>query len=132
MPLNCICFVTPWALAWICPQPPQHKFLQLSVPHKSEAHKHRCVLESQSAKSQASQQKSQRNRQKITEIITKLIFGGAQKNRSAPLGNIQVTTTTKIFPKVVRYEWEAYCNANGRRTAIQMGGVLTVFPFLRA
>ena len=45
------------------------------------------------------------------------------------LGNIPVTTTTKIFPKVLRYEWEAYCNTNGRRAAIQMGGVLTVFPF---
>ena len=45
------------------------------------------------------------------------------------LGNIPVTTTTKIFPKVLRYKWEAYCNTNGARTAIQMGGVLTVFPF---
>ena len=45
------------------------------------------------------------------------------------MGNIPVTTTTKIFPKVLRYKWEAYCNTNGRRTAIQMGGVLTVFPF---
>ena len=45
------------------------------------------------------------------------------------MGNIPVTTTTKIFPKVMRYEWEAYCDTNGRRTAIQMGGVLTVFPF---
>ena len=44
-------------------------------------------------------------------------------------GNIPVTTTTKIFPEVLRYKWEAYCNTNGRRTAIQMGGVLTVFPF---
>ena len=30
---------------------------------------------------------------------------------------------------VLRYKWEAYCDTNGRRTAIQMGGVLTVFPF---
>ena len=30
---------------------------------------------------------------------------------------------------VLQYEWEAYCNTNGRRTAIQMGGVLRVFPF---
>ena len=36
------------------------------------------------------------------------------------------------FPKVLRYKWEAYCDTNGRRTAIQMGGVLTVFLFLRA
>ena len=48
------------------------------------------------------------------------------------VGNIPVTTTTKIFPKVLRYKWEPYCNTNGRRTAIQMGGVLTLFPFLRA
>ena len=27
--------------------------------------------------------------------------------------------------KALRYEWEAYCNTNGRHTAIQMGGVLT-------
>ena len=26
------------------------------------------------------------------------------------------------FSKVLRCEWEAYCNTNGRRTAIQMGG----------
>ena len=45
------------------------------------------------------------------------------------MGNIPVTTTTKIFPKVLRYKWEACCNTNGRRTAIQMGRVLTVFPF---
>ena len=45
------------------------------------------------------------------------------------MGNIPVTTTSKISPKALRYKWEAYCNTNGRRTAIQMGGVLTVFPF---
>ena len=33
------------------------------------------------------------------------------------LGNIPVTTTTKIFPKVLRYKWEAYCKNT-------MGGVL--------
>ena len=48
------------------------------------------------------------------------------------MGNIPVTTTTKIFPKVLRYKWEAYCDTNGRRTAIQMGGVLTVFPFTQS
>ena len=47
------------------------------------------------------------------------------------LGNSPVTTTTKIFPKVLRYKWEAYCDTNGGRTAIQMGGVLTRFPFER-
>ena len=50
-------------------------------------------------------------------------------NGCAYLGNIPVTTTTKIFPKALRYKWEAYCNTNGRRTAMQMGGVLTIFPF---
>ena len=48
------------------------------------------------------------------------------------LGNIPVTTTTTIFPKVWRYKWEAYCDTDGRRTAIQMGGVLKYFPLLRA
>ena len=36
------------------------------------------------------------------------------------------------FQNVLRNKWEAYCNTNGRRTAIQimeMGGVLTVSPF---
>ena len=55
--------------------------------------------------------------------------GVCPTHRVAILGNIPVTTTTKIFPKVLRYKWEVYCNTNGRRTAIQMGGVLTVFPF---
>ena len=48
------------------------------------------------------------------------------------VGNIPVTTTTKIFPNVLRYKWEVYCNTNGRRIAIQMGEVLTILPFLRA
>ena len=45
------------------------------------------------------------------------------------LGNVPVTTTTKIFPKGLRNRREAHCNTHERRTAIQMGGVLTVFPF---
>ena len=40
-----------------------------------------------------------------------------------------MTTTTKIFPKLLQYKWDAYCNRNGGCTAIQMGGVLTAFPF---
>ena len=36
---------------------------------------------------------------------------------------------TKIYSKVLRYKWEAYCNTNGRLIAIQMRGVLTVFTF---
>ena len=31
--------------------------------------------------------------------------------------------------EVPRYEWEAYRDTNGRRTAIQIGGVLRVCPF---
>ena len=52
-----------------------------------------------------------------------------QQTKDPQVGNIPVTTANKIFPKVLRYKWEAYCNTNGGRTAIQMGGVLTVFPF---
>ena len=55
------------------------------------------------------------------------------------MGNIPVTTTTKIFQKVLRYKWEAHCDTNGRSTdniplaserrgtkstAVQIGGVL--------
>ena len=55
------------------------------------------------------------------------------------LGSIPVTPTTKIFPKLLRYKWEAYRNTDGRSTdsislssehrgtgctAIQMGGIL--------
>ena len=32
-----------------------------------------------------------------------------------------MTTTTIISPEALGYEWEAYCNTDGRRTAIQMG-----------
>ena len=53
---------------------------------------------------------------------------GGEKNNEQKMGNIPVTTTNKIFPKVLRYKWEPYCNTNGRRTGIQMGGVLTVYP----
>ena len=45
---------------------------------------------------------------------------------------IPVTTTTRIFPKVLQYKWEAYCNKHRGRTAMQMGGVLAVFPFLQS
>ena len=34
-------------------------------------------------------------------------------NLTSLMGSIPVTTTTKIFPKVRRYKWEAYCNTNG-------------------
>ena len=29
-----------------------------------------------------------------------------------------MTTTTKIFPKVLRYKWEAYCDTDGRSTEV--------------
>ena len=38
----------------------------------------------------------------------------------------------QYFPKVLRYKWGAYCRTNGRRTAVQMGGVLWGFPFFEA
>ena len=34
-----------------------------------------------------------------------------------------MTPTPSIFSKVLPHKWEAYCCTNGRRTAIQMGGV---------
>ena len=37
-----------------------------------------------------------------------------------------------MFPKVLPYQWGTYCRTNGRRTAVQMGGVLQGFPFLEA
>ena len=46
--------------------------------------------------------------------------------------NIPVTPTPSIFPEVLPYTWEAYCRTNGRRTAVQMGGVLQGFPFFEA
>ena len=35
--------------------------------------------------------------------------------------------TPSAFSKVLLYKWEAYCCTNGRRTAVQMGGVLLGF-----
>ena len=46
--------------------------------------------------------------------------------------NVSVTPTPSIFPKVLPYKWGAYCRTNGRRTAVQMGGVLQGFPFFEA
>ena len=50
----------------------------------------------------------------------------------AIIRNVPVTPTPSIFPKVLPYKWGAYCNTNGRRTAVQMGGVLQGFPFFEA
>ena len=36
------------------------------------------------------------------------------------------------FPKVLSYNWEAYCCTNRKRTAVEMGGVLLGFPFFKA
>ena len=46
--------------------------------------------------------------------------------------NVPVTPTPSIFPKVLPYKWGAYCRTNGRRNAVQMGGVLQGFPFFEA
>ena len=59
------------------------------------------------------------------------MLGRAEGDFLLKVGNILVTTTTKIFAKVLQSKWETYCNTNGTRIAIQMG-VLTVFPFLGA
>ena len=46
--------------------------------------------------------------------------------------NVPVTPTPSIFPKALPYKWGTYCRTNGRRTAVQMGGVLQGFPFFEA
>ena len=38
----------------------------------------------------------------------------------------------QYFTKVLPYKWGAYCRTNGRRTAVQMGGVLQGCPFFEA
>ena len=48
------------------------------------------------------------------------------------LRNVPVTPTPSIFPKVLPYKWGAYCRTNGRRTAVQIGGVMQGFPFFEA
>ena len=45
--------------------------------------------------------------------------------------NFLVTPTPSTFSKVLPYKWEAYCRTNGRRTAVQMGGVLLGFPLFK-
>ena len=62
------------------------------------------------------------------------------QKKTEDVGEHLVTPTAKIFPSVaviqvggvLQYKWEAYCNTSGRRTVIQMGGVLRVFPFPQA
>ena len=72
--------------------------------------------------------------------VTELIDGVHDVKDSAQIGeecscqvrNFPVTPTPSIFPKVLPYKWGAYCRTNGRRTAVQMGGVLLGFPFFEA
>ena len=71
---------------------------------------------------------SQKQSNKGFWTLRPIILGG-EFSHLRFLGNIPVITTTKIFTKVLRYKWETYCNTNGGRTAIQMGGILTVLPF---
>ena len=46
--------------------------------------------------------------------------------------NCPVTPTPSTFSKILPYKWKANCCTNGRRTAVQMGGVLSGFPFFKA
>ena len=39
---------------------------------------------------------------------------------------------SKVLPYKWEAKWEAFCHTNGRRTAVQMGGVLLRFPFFKA
>ena len=66
-----------------------------------------------------------RKRRESAKISENLRLGSVrplERGLNFEMGNIPVTTTTKIFPKVLQYKWEAYCNTNGGRTVIQMGG----------
>ena len=60
------------------------------------------------------------------------VFPTISESKLIDLRTSQSPQPTGFSPNVLRHKWEAYCNTNGRRTAIQMGGVLIVFPFLRA
>ena len=44
------------------------------------------------------------------------------ENQGSPWG--------EVFPKVLRYKWEAYCDTNGMRTAMQLGVVRRMLPFI--
>ena len=56
-------------------------------------------------------------------IFSKIFSTSTQKRSGDP--------NPQYFPKVLPYKWGAYCT-NGRRTAVQMGGVLQGFPFFEA
>ena len=105
------------------------------LPNKySESFKGEQGLEQDEAQNRSRFQNKQISEQEAQEEADAKTRGTRRNigQKHGFLGNIPVTTSTKIFPKVLRYKWEAYCNTNGRRTAIQMGGVLRVFPFLKA
>ena len=64
--------------------------------------------------------------------FSKQLFGSSREGIEFNVRNVPVTPTPSIFPKVLPYKWGAYCRTNGRRTAVQMGGVLQSFPFFEA
>ena len=76
-------------------------------------------------------------RSKLGQNQVREVFGGVRG--AGPAGNpclgwpcirkVLVTPTPSTFLKVLPYKWGAYCRTNGRRTAVQMGGVLQGFPF---
>ena len=51
---------------------------------------------------------------------------------SAQSGTFRNPQPMVFSQKYRRYKWEAYCGTNGRRTAVQIGGVLRRFPFSKA
>ena len=83
----------------------------------------------------------------------KLFLGGPEWGVSGGMQKVYVEKVYVLFPaltsfvlfrisgdpnpqyflsKVLSYKWEAYFRTNGRRTAVQMGGVLLGFPFFKA
>ena len=54
------------------------------------------------------------------------------QNWTEPQG-LSGTPQPQVFSqKYRRYKWEAYCVTNGRRSAVEIGGVLRRFPFSKA
>ena len=62
----------------------------------------------------------------IAEVTSKRIHAAIRNFPVTPLG------PPSTFSRALLCTWEAYCSANGRRTPVQMGGVLLGFPFLKA
>ena len=72
------------------------------------------------------------------EIVLRMLYrkGGIPKEE-VTLGSRNRWPQPPIFTKVLRYKLEVYCDRNGRRTGVQLGGVLRhkweeSFPFLTA